>query len=314
MQQRQGRRLMDLRRLMLRGLIVTEGDVAMEASGRYQAITDRISQGILIEEHRSRQLHRDLRIIRAPLFFVAFGRTARTVAKIWSRPALVAVVVAAVLLTAGPGKALSAQLAQDAQDVPATQSVPLTAEALQQLVAPIALYPDALVAQILAASTYPSEIVEADRWLQNHSNLKDENLADEVDKQSWDPSVKALTAFSSVLTNLDTNLSWTSALGDAYFNQQQDVLDAVQVMRGRAQNAGNLQSTTQETVSTQGPTIIIEPVTADLCYLPIYDPWLVYGAPIEVYPGYIYNPWLGPPFIRFGGRIDLGFAGRFGWG
>src|SRR5213078_3586486 len=107
MQQRQGRRLTDLRRLMLRGLIVTEGDVVMEASGRYQAITDRISQGILIEEHKSRQLQRDLRIIRAPLFFVAFGRTVRTVARIWAKPALMAVVVAALLLTAGPRKAFS---------------------------------------------------------------------------------------------------------------------------------------------------------------------------------------------------------------
>src|SRR6266850_5603624 len=100
MQQRQGRRLTDLLRLMLRGLIVTEGDVVMEASGRYQAITGRISQGILIEDHRSRQMQRDLRTMRAPLFFVAFGLTARTVTEIWSRPALVAVVVAAVLLTA----------------------------------------------------------------------------------------------------------------------------------------------------------------------------------------------------------------------
>jgi len=110
---------------------------------------------------------------------------------------------------------------------------------LQQLVAPIALYPDALVAQILSASTYPAEIVEADRWIQNHSNLKGEGLAKEVDKQPWDPSVKALTQFPSVLENMDKNLSWTSSLGDAYANQQQDVTDAVQAMRQQARKAGH---------------------------------------------------------------------------
>src|SRR3984893_42578 len=122
----------------------------------------------------------------------------------------------------------------------------LSPQELQQLVAPIALYPDALVAQILAASTYPAEIVEADRWVQSHSNLKGEELAQEVDKQPWDPSVKALTQFPSVLGNMDKNLSWTSSLGDAYANQQQDVMSAVQVMRQRAQKAGNLETTSQE--------------------------------------------------------------------
>ena len=240
-----------------------------------------------------------------------FPRVAKRFVSVAKR-ALMLVVIGTIVVTLGRADLLASPLAQEnAQESQAGQETP---EELQQLVAPIALYPDELIAQILAASTYPTEIVQADRWLQQHSNLQGEQLAAEVDQESWDPSVKALTAFPSVLTNLDMNLSWTSALGDAYFNQQQDVLDAVQVMRGRAQNAGNLQSTPQETVSTQGPTIIIEPVTADLCYLPIYDPWLVYGAQIEVYPGYIYNPRLGPPFIRFGGRIDLGFAGRFGWG
>ncbi len=125
---------------------------------------------------------------------------------------------------------------------------------LQQLVAPIALYPDALVAQILAASTYPTEIVEANRWIQSHSDLKGEELAKEVDKQPWDPSVKAVTQFPSVLENMDKNLSWTSSLGDAYANQQQDVTDAVQVMRQRAQKAGKLNSNEQEKVTTQGNT------------------------------------------------------------
>jgi hypothetical protein len=236
--------------------------------------------------------------------------------RIFIRQVVVAVMVAAVVLSAGRGTALSFQLAQDAPD--ATQSAPLTADALQQLVAPIALYPDALVAQILAAATYPSEIVEADRWVQDHSNLQDDEFAKEVDKQSWDPSVKALTAFSSVLSNMDTNLSWTSTLGDAYFNQQQDVLDAVQVLRARAEEAGNLQSTSQETVTSQGTTIIIEPADPDVCYLPTYDPWLVYGDPIGIYPGYIYDSslWgIGGPYLSFG--IGIGIGGRFrdgfGW-
>src|ERR1700733_1185887 len=160
------------------------------------------------------------------------------------------------------------------------QAAPETPEQLQQLVAPIALYPDALVAQILAAATYPAEIVEADRWMQKHTDLKGKKLADEVDKQSWDPSVKALAQFPSVLANMDKNLSWTSSLGDAYVNQQKDVMDAVQVMRGRAQSSGNLKSTQQEKVTTQGQTIAIEPVNPDVVYVPQYDPWLVYGAPL----------------------------------
>src|SRR6266853_255186 len=134
---------------------------------------------------RTRQLPRNLHITSTPLFFSAFGGTARALATIWLKPPLMAVVVAALVLTAGPGKALSVRFARDAQDVPqATQSVPLTPEALQQLVAPIALYPDALVAQILAASTYPTQIVEANRWLQQHADLEGDKLAKEVDKQS----------------------------------------------------------------------------------------------------------------------------------
>src|ERR1700752_4025503 len=227
---------------------------------------------------------------------------------------LAGVVVAALVLSLGGGKAFALDLAQDPSQT--VQSAPLTPEALQNLVAPIALYPDALVAQILAASTYPSEIVEADRWLQSHSDLKDENLADEVDKQSWDPSVKALTAFSTVLANLDTNLSWTSALGDAYFNQQQDVLDAIQVLRARAKDAGNLQSTPQQTVTSQGPTIVIEPTDPNICYVPTYNPLLIYGAPIGVYPGYLYDSAIGAPYISFGIGFGIGggFWRRFGWG
>ena len=163
---------------------------------------------------------------------------------------------------------------QDAQAPPYAQQTP---EQLQRLVAPIALYPDSLVAQVLAASTFPEEVVEADRWVQAHPDLKGEALGQAVDQQAWDPSVKALAAFPSVLGNMDKNLSWTSTLGDAYYNQQQDVMDAVQVMRRKAQDAGALKSTPQEVVKEDGPTVVIEPAEPDVVYVPAYDPWLVYG-------------------------------------
>jgi len=187
---------------------------------------------------------------------------------------------------------------------------------LQQLVAPIALYPDALVAQILAASTYPTEIVEADRWMQSHSKLKGEELAKEVDKQPWDASVKALTQFRSVLENMDKNLSWTSSLGDAYANQQQDVTDAVQAMRQQAHKAGHLDSNEQEKVTTQGNTIVIEPADPEVVYVPAYDPWLVYGAPIVAYPSWYPVPgvFLAGAGIGFGIGFGVGFFGGYGWG
>src|SRR5580704_5017000 len=132
------------------------------------------------------------------------------------------------------------------QPPPYSQQSP---EELQRLVAPIALYPDSLVAQILAASTFPEQVVEADRWVQAHPDVKGDELGKQVDEQPWDPSVKALAAFPTVLGNMDKNLSWTSSLGDAYYNQQQDVMDAVQVMRKKAQDAGNLKTTPQQTVA-----------------------------------------------------------------
>src|SRR5271154_3418049 len=154
---------------------------------------------------------------------------------------------------------------QEAQaPAPAATSAPppytqLSPEQIQQLVAPIALYPDSLVAQVLAASTYPEQVVEADRWVQAHPDLKGDALGKAVDQQPWDPSVKALTAFPSVLGNMDKNLSWASSLGDAYYNQQQDVMDAVQVMRKRAEDSGNLKTTPQLKVTDQDSAIDIEP-------------------------------------------------------
>src|SRR5882672_4107650 len=199
--------------------------------------------------------------------------------------------VSLVLVTSSSGFAQEDQSTTLATSVPTSstptyttpaqvQSAPETPEQLQQLVAPIALYPDALVAQILAASTYPAQVVEADRWMQQHSNLKGDQLAQEVNKQNWDPSVKALTQFPTVLADLDKNITWTSGLGDAYTNQQQDVMNAVQVMRQRAQQSGNLQSTPEQTVTTQGQTIVIQPANPQVVYVPEYDPWIVYGSPV----------------------------------
>jgi len=217
--------------------------------------------------------------------------------------------LAVFMLAAIQGPLLAQQPADSAQQTP---------EQLQQLVAPIALYPDALVAQILTASTYPAQVVEADRWMQQHSDLKGDDLGNAVNGQSWDPSVKALTQFPSVLTNMDKNIAWTSSLGDAYVNQQSDLMAAVQLMRGRAQQAGKLTSDSQEQVTTQGSTIVIQPTNPDIVYVPAYDPWTIYGEPVAVYPGWVGVPGIfydGPGFDwGFGVGIGLGVYGGFGWG
>jgi Protein of unknown function (DUF3300) len=200
-------------------------------------------------------------------------------------------------------------------DSPAA-ALQLSVQELQQLVAPIALYPDALVAQILAAATYPTQIVEADRWMKRHSNLKGEVLAKEVDSLDWDPSVKALAQFPSVLENMDKNLSWTSSLGEAYANEPEDVTDAVQEMRQEAQKAGHLNNNQQERVTTQGNTIVIEPTDPDVVYVPAYDPWLVYGTPMIAYPGWYPVPGIfwGGVGLSFGLGFGVGYFGGFGWG
>jgi len=196
---------------------------------------------------------------------------------------------------------------------PYTQQAP---EELQRLVAPIALYPDSLVAQILAGSTFPEQVVEADRWVQAHPDLKGDALGQAVDQQPWEPSIKALTAFPSVLGNMDKNLSWTSSLGDAYYNQQSDVMDAVQVMRQKAEQAGNLKTTPQQNVENQGSTIVIQPADPNIVYVPAYDPWLIYGYPIVGWPGWYPYPgiWYGGPYLSFGAGFGIGFFGGFGWG
>lgn len=189
---------------------------------------------------------------------------------------------------------------------------------LHQLVAPIALYPDALVAQVLAATTYPDQIEKADQWIKQNSNLKGEQLGKAVDQQPWDVSVKALTQFPSVLDNMSNNLSWASALGDAFFNEPQQVMDAVQQLRKQAKDAGNLKTTKEQTVTTEGQTIIIQPANPQVVYVPTYSPAVVYGAPVPAYPGYSGWDVAAASMISFGVGMAVGAAVwggccRWGW-
>lgn len=193
----------------------------------------------------------------------------------------------------------------------------LSADQLEQLVAPVALYPDNLLAQVLAASTYPEQVADADRWRQVQGNAAPDQIAAAADAQNWDPSVKALTAFPQVLDDLAHDLSWTTELGNAYYNQPQDVMNAVQSLRERAQASGTLQSTPQETVNDDQGYIALQPANPQVVYVPEYDPWTVYGAPIAAYPGFgFYGGW-GPAWgtdIGYGVGCALGAFMNFGWG
>jgi hypothetical protein len=221
----------------------------------------------------------------------------------------ISMVVCSTLIIAGaPTELLQAQSAS--QPAPASTPpavAPLTSSQLDALVAPIALYPDALVAQVLAAASYADEVAFADLWLAQNQNLQGAALTQAVDQQSWDPSVKALTQFPSVLHNLAKNLSWTSSLGQAFESQQSDVMAAVQVMRAKAQAAGTLQSSSQIKIVQQSPqTIIIEPANSNVVYVPQYNPAVVYGAPLVV-PAYT------PPVavaagVSFGAGVAIGAA------
>jgi Protein of unknown function (DUF3300) len=243
----------------------------------------------------------------------------------WSKPALVLLVAGALMSGAASG-GFAAELDQSAapppdptappQPEPASPAAQPAPAPLEQLVAPIAMYPDPLIAQILSAAANPTEIVEADRWMQQVPSLQAADLAKAVDQQPWDPSVKALTQFPPILANMDQNLAWTSALGQAYASQPQAVMQAIQALRRRAQQAGSLRSTPQETVTTNGETIVIEPASPQYVYVPEYDPWLVYGAPIEVYPGWVPYPglFIDGPGSWFGVGIGIGVFGGFAWG
>src|SRR5277367_3047313 len=207
--------------------------------------------------------------------------------------------------------------AQTAQQGYSGQGVPLTADELQQLTAPIALYPDSLVAQVLAAATFPDQIAAAESWLQYHSYLTGATLMAAVDAQPWDPAIKALTQFPSVLSNMASNLTWTSSLGEAYHTQSADVMTAIQVLRAKAYAAGNLKSGTQLTVVQQSPqVIVIQPVNPQVVYVPMYNPAVVYGYPYVV-PAYVYvPPPAGAAIVAFGVGIAVGamMSSSYGWG
>jgi Protein of unknown function (DUF3300) len=206
---------------------------------------------------------------------------------------------------------------QAAPAAPAGGAASFSTNDLQQLVAPIALYPDALVAQVLGAATFPDQIQAADAWLQQNKNLTGNTLMQAVDKQSWDPSVKALTQFPSVMDNLAKNLSWTSTLGEAYHNQAADVMTAVQNLRAEAKAAGNLKSGSQIKVVQESPqTIVIEPANPQVVYVPQYNTATVYGTPYQP-PGYSAGDLAAASIISFGIGIAVGAAinnSCCGWG
>ena len=207
--------------------------------------------------------------------------------------------------------------AQSASASKGEEYAPLTPDELDGLVAPIALYPDALVAQVLGAATFPYEIVDAVVWLKQNSSLTGDALMKAVDQQSWDPAVKALTQFPSVLDNLAKNLAWTSALGEASATQQQDVMTAIQRMRAKAQAAGNLKSSPEIKVVQESPqTIVIQPANPQIVYVPAYNPTVVYGYPVVVY-GYTPTYVATTAVIAFGAGIAVGamiHGGCCGWG
>jgi Protein of unknown function (DUF3300) len=198
---------------------------------------------------------------------------------------------------------------------------PLSHAQLDQLTAPIALYPDPLLGSILAAATYPLEIVEAARWLDDpaHATLRGEQLTAALQAEPWDASVKALVAFPDVLRMMNENLQWMEQLGDAFLAQQGDVMDSIQRLRGNAVASGALQSTPQQTVGSEGQDVTIEPAAPDVVYVPYYSPLVVYGSwPWPEYPPFYFAPPLG---VFYAGAIGFGIGigivgapwGGYGW-
>ena len=192
---------------------------------------------------------------------------------------------------------------------------------LDQMLAPIALYPDSLLAQVLIAATYPDQVAEADRWMKANPNLKGDALNDALDKMTWDLSVKALAPFPQVLDMMAKETAWTQRLGEAFLAQQADVMDAVQKLRQKAEAAGNLKSTEQMKVVTKGEAIEIEPANPEVVYVPRYDPVVVYGPWwYPAYPPLVYSPccWpgvaVGLGVFGFWGAVAVGPVWGWGWG
>ena len=232
------------------------------------------------------------------------------------------VLVCAALLIPGDMSLLASALASPQDVAPQdNETGALPAEQLDSLVAPIALYPDPLLSQVLVASTYPLEIVQLQQWLEKNKNLKDKALAEAVKKQDWDPSVQSLAALPDVAKNLTDNIKWTTDLGNAFLAQQSDVMEAVQRMRKKAQDGGNLKSTEQQKVETKvvenKQVIVVEPASPEVIYVPSYNPTVVYGAPAYPYPPISYPPpgyYAAGMAISFGVGMMMGAAWGGGWG
>ncbi len=237
-----------------------------------------------------------------------------------SRNVQVVAIVCALLLA--PGEiGLYAQPAAQSSSAQGQAAGTIPNDQLDSLVAPIALYPDPLLAQVLAASTYPLELVQLQQWLSKHPDLKGEALTAAVQKEDWDPSVQAMSAFPDLVKQLIEGIKWTTDLGNAFLAQQSDVMDAVQRMRMKAKQAGNLKSTEQQIVETKvietKTVVVIEPASTQIVYVPSYNPVVVYGPPIYPYPAIYYPPpsyYAAGAFISFGVGVAIGAAYHGGWG
>src|SRR5215469_2154511 len=201
------------------------------------------------------------------------------------------------------------------------EAAKISPDQLDSLVAPIALYPDPLLAQVLAASTYPLEIIQLQQWLTKNPKLKDKELADAVAKQPWDPSVQTLAGLPEVVKRLADDIQWTTDLGNAFLTQEKDVMAAVQRMRKKAQDKGNLKSNEQQKVETkkveQQQVIVIEQANPQVVYVPSYNPVVVYGPPVYAYPPIYYPPpgyYAAGAAISFGVGVAMGAMWSGGWG
>jgi Protein of unknown function (DUF3300) len=231
-------------------------------------------------------------------------------------------VILIVLLTGGQSIFAQAQqpaAGQPAAGQPAPAAAPLPPEQLDSLVAPIALYPDPLLSQTLVASTYPLEMVQLQQWLEKHKDLKDAALTEAVKKEDWDPSIQAMAALPDVVKLLSENITWTTDLGNAFLAQQADVMAAVQRMRKKAEDTGNLKTTEQQKVETkvveQKQVIVVEQANPEVIYVPTYSPTVVYGPPpvVYAYPPIAYPPYTGVG-VAFTAGIIMGAAFSGGWG
>lgn len=217
---------------------------------------------------------------------------------------------------------VGAPLQAHGQNGTAVQQAPkIPSDQLDSLVAPIALYPDPLLSQVLVASTYPLEIVQLQQWLNQHKDLKGQALTDAVMKENWDPSIQAMAALPDVVKQLADNIKWTSDLGNAFLAQQSDVMDAVQRMRMKARDTGNLKTSSQQKVETQvvenKTVVVIEPANPQVVYVPSYNPAVVYGPPLYPYPPIYYPPpgyYAAGMAISFGVGVAIGAAWGGGWG